>query len=209
MVAIELGLAAVLAGMFPTGPVPLVQTQPAAQAAEKPTTGKVGEKMPAFTAKVTRDGKTLDFDSTKNAKTTVYVLVGVTCPATEPYAERLCLLEAAYMRKGVDFVYLYVNSDKVELPADKAKFHKKCKFTGAFLNDGDGAIAKKLAATRTGEALIVDKDGKVLYRGGIDDSLNDPSKVKEKYVAEALDLVLAGKPVEITTGKSFGCPLKT
>ena len=173
--------------------------------AEK-STGKVGERIPAFTGKVKRGDKSADFDSAKHGKTTVYLLVGVTCPATEPYVERLCLLESIYMPKGVDFVFLYVNGDKVagESPADKAKFHKKCRFAGAFLNDGESAIAAKLGAQKTGEALVVDKDGKVLYRGGIDDNLLEPAKVKTKYVVQALDEVLAGKAVTKTDGQVFG-----
>jgi len=175
---------------------------PAEAKAETKTTGKVGEKMPAFTAKITRAEKAAEFDSTKTGKTTVYVLVGVTCPATKPYTERLCALEAAYMPKGVDFVYLYVNVP--EKAAEKAKFHKDQKFTGAFLNDEKSAIAKELKATKTGEVLIADKDGKVLYRGGIDDNMSDPAKVKNKFVAQALDEILAGKPVTKTTGPVFG-----
>jgi hypothetical protein len=162
--------------------------------------------MPAFTAKVVRAQKTVDFDSTKTGKVTVYLLVGVKCPATKPYSERLCALEAAYMPKNVDFVYLYVNVP--ETAAEKAKFHKDQKFAGAFLNDEKSEIAKKLDAQRTGEAIIADKDGKVVYRGGIDDNMSDPAKVKVKYVQAALDEILAGKPVTRTSGPGFGCAVQ-
>ena len=106
------------------------------------------------------------------------------------------------MPKCVDFVYLYVNVP--EKAAEKAKFHKEQKFTGAYLKDEKSAIAKSLKATKTGEVLIADKDGKVLYRGGIDDNMSDPAKVKNKFVAAALDEILAGKPVSKTTGPVFG-----
>ena len=175
----------------------------AKQGAAKPTTGKVGEKIPAFTGKAVRGDKTADFDSQKTGKTTVYFLVGVTCPATKPYASRLVALENEYMKEDVDFVYLYVNSVGEPLDA-KQKFHKEMKFAGAFLNDEGSAIAKKLAATKTGETLIVDEEGTVLYRGGIDDNLAAPDKVKERYVQQALDEILAGKPVTKTTGLNFG-----
>jgi peroxiredoxin len=195
-------LAAAAAGLFMAQPA-TAHAQATAQAETK-TTGKVGEKMPAFTAKVVRGDKTVDFDSAKNAKTTVYFTVGVTCPATGPYKERYAALEAAYMPKGVDFVYLYVNS-RDEPPELKQKFHKQCKFQGVFLNDEGSAIAKKLAAVMTGEALIVDKDGKVVYRGGIDDNRNDAAMVKSKHVAKALDEILAGKPVSTPSNKDvFG-----
>ena len=206
----QLGLFAALAGLAAPAPAARVQDDAAAHDAEKPPTGQVGEKMPAFKAKVVRGEKSFDFDSTKVDKLTVYLLVGATCSATKPYAERLCILEAKYMPKGVDFVYLYVNADRVnsESRAEKLKFHKECRFTGAFLDDGDSAIAKKLAATKTGEALVVDKEGKVRYRGGIDDNLTDPARVKVLYLARALDEVLAGKPVTTTSGKVFGCDIK-
>src|SRR6185295_3031029 len=122
--------------------------------------------------------------------------------ATVLYAERLAALCEAYGAKGVDFVFLYPN--KSESAADKRKFHKEKKLGGAFLNDVDAAIAKKLAAKRTGEALVCDKEGKVLYRGGIDDKLDEPAKVRVKYLAQALDETLAGKPVSVTSGKVFG-----
>lgn len=179
------------------------QTPPSSTAsAEKPTTGKVGEKMPAFTAKVVRGDKTQDFDSTKTATTTFYFLVGVECPATKPYVDRLGALEAAYMPKGVDFVYVYVNVP--EKPAVKAKFHKQSKFAGGFLNDEKSEIAKKLAATKTGEVLICGKDGTVLYRGGVDDSPSDAARAKSKYVQDALNEILAGKPVTTPTSKVHG-----
>jgi len=178
---------------------------PAAQAAPaeaKPTSGKVGELIPAATAKVTRGGKETTLDTQKNGKTTVYYLIGLTCPATKPYLERVQALEATYMAKGIDFVYVYVN--KPETAADKAKFHKEAKFQGAFWNDADCAFVKSLKAQKTGEALIVDKDGKVVYRGGIDDNLENPTMVKSKFVANALDELLAGKSVTTTKGMVFG-----
>ena len=197
-------LAVAVASLFTAAPAATAAARAPTQEAAKPTTGKVGEKIPAFTGKAVRGGdKVSEFDSTKTGKTTVYFLVGVTCPATKPYAERLCALEAAYMPKGVDFVYLYVNSVGESL-ALKQKFHKDNKFAGAFLDDTGSAIAKKLAAAKTGETLIVDKDGKVLYRGGIDDNMSDAAKVKSKFVANALDEILADKPVTTTTGPIFG-----
>lgn len=175
----------------------------AKEGADKESTGKVGEKIPQFAGKIVRGEKSADFDSSKNTKTTVYVLVGVTCPATKPYAERLCALESAYAQKGIDFVYLYPNV--TESTESKAKFHKEMKFTAGLFNDDGGAVAKKLAATKTGEALIVDKTGKVLYRGGIDDNLQAPAKVKKKHLAQALDEILANKPVSEPSNKDvFG-----
>ena len=174
----------------------------AAPAEAKPTTGKVGELIPAATAKVMRGGKEATLDTQKNGKTTVYYLVGLSCPATKPYIGRVQALEATYAAKGVEFVFVYVN--KPEKAADKAKFHKDNKYQGVFWDDADSSFVKSLKAQKTGEALIVDKDGKVVYRGGIDDNLENPTLVKSKFVATALDEILAGKPVTTTKGVVYG-----
>lgn len=178
------------------------QGQSAPAPAAKEPTGRVGERIPPFTARVLRGDKEVDLDSRKQGKPTVYFLAGMTCPATTECAERLATLVETYGGRGVDFVFLYPNRN--ESSADKRKFHKERRLGGALLIDTGGAIAKKLGANRTGEALLCDKEGRVLYRGGIDDNLKDAAKVKVRYLAQALDEMLAGKPVSVTTGKCFG-----
>jgi len=168
----------------------------------KESTGKVGEKIPSFAAKVLRADKEIAFDSSKQSKVTVYYLAGVACSATLVYAERLAALSEAYGARGIEFVFIYPGAR--ETAADKRKFHKEKKLGGAFLDDADGAIAKKLGSKRTAEALICDKEGKVLYRGGVDDNPSEPTRVRTKYVAQALDEILAGKSVSVTTGKVYG-----
>ena len=202
-----LGSAAIgVAVLLPQVPPSAPSGAPAQASKEaKVATGQVGELLPQANPKIVRGDKTVDHDTTKYAKTTVYLLVGVKCPASKPYADRLCALEQAYMPRGIDFIYIYPNID--ETAEQKLRFHvKECRFTGAFWNDEGAAFAKKLAADHTGLAIIADKDGKVVYRGGIDDKLAPLNKVKSKYLARALDEILAGKAVTVSTNKDvFGC----
>jgi hypothetical protein len=202
LLAATIGAAVLLPQVPPNAPAP--SGQPAGKES-KVATGQVGELLPPANPKLQRGDQTVAHDTNKSGKTTVYLLVGVKCPASKPYADRLCALEQAYMPKGVDFIYLYPNTD--ETIEQKVKFHvKECRFTGALWNDVDAAYAKKLGADHTGLAIIADKDGKVLYRGGIDDKLAPLNKVKVKYLARALDEILAGRAVTIATNKDvFGC----
>ncbi len=74
--------------------------------APAPEGTSVGERVPAFTAKVERfDDATpvmTDFDSHKTLTTTVYVVTSTQCPITNKYVERLRALETAYMPQHVD-----------------------------------------------------------------------------------------------------------
>ena len=55
--------------------------------------------------------------------------------------------------------------------------------------------------------FIFDKERKLRFEGRIDDN-QDESKVKVQDTRNALEAVLAGKPVEVTHTPVFGCTTK-
>ncbi|HEX6704863.1 MAG TPA: hypothetical protein VF169_08905 [Albitalea sp.] len=58
--------------------------------------------------------------------------------------------------------------------------------------------------------FIVGRDGILVYAGGIDDGQTmDAKKVlaARSYVKPALEDVLAGKPVRLSTTEPFGCAI--
>lgn len=169
-----------------------------ARAGDEPAKGKPvpGQPMPAFTAKVVKT-----IDSSKPTGLTVYMTLGVNCPATPVYTERVKELERTYAPKGVSFVYIYPN--KTESSEAKAAFHLKSGYAGGMIDDEGARITKLLEGKKTSEAFVVGKDGVIAYRGGIDDSLK-VADVKKKYLASALDEMLAGKPVTTQSTQPFG-----
>jgi hypothetical protein len=54
-----------------------------------------------------------------------------------------------------------------------------------------------------------EKGNVVQYIGAIDDSSRNPEKVKQRYVEDAVDLLLAGQLPKVTTTKAIGCSIKT
>jgi hypothetical protein len=151
-----------------------------------PGNAEVGDPLPTFA----KDGH----DSRKLARPTVYLFLGTTCPASQEYAERIRALDAAYAGK-VDFVYLYPNN--TDKPEDKQAHFKRLGLKGRFIDDTGAKIAGTLKATRTTEAVVADKTGKITYRGAIDDNRDSAANVKQRHLAEALDATLAGKPAPV------------
>ncbi len=49
--------------------------------------------------------------------------------------------------------------------------------------------------------------GKLVYHGRIDNALN-PAKITSNDLRDALDAMLAGKPIQKTTSVAFGCSIK-
>jgi hypothetical protein len=69
-------------------------------------------------------------------------------------------------------------------------------------------VARAFGATHTPEAFLFDARGRLVYHGTIDDNAHEPDKVEKRYLRDAIDAVVAGKPVEIQETKSLGCSIK-
>jgi peroxiredoxin len=81
----------------------------------------------------------------------------------------------------------------------------------AVLLDPQSKIARAYGATVTPHMYIIDANGILVYKGGIDSipssDVADIPKAKQ-YVRIGLDEVLAGKPVSDSSTRPYGCSLK-
>jgi hypothetical protein len=73
----------------------------------------------------------------------------------------------------------------------------------------DGSIATAYGATRTPESFLLDKSGKIIYAGRIDDN-TEVKDVKEHDLHKALTNLVEGHPDQIDPKmtKAFGCTIK-
>jgi len=187
----KLGITLLALGAFALPALSYLRGQQAKEAS-----AKVGEKIPSFTAQAVSA-----IDSHAATLTTAYVVAGVKCGATPKYEKRLKALEDEFRAKGVDFVYVFPNS--TETVDEKMAWVKKVGLRGPVVDDKGAKIAMALECKNTCQAILVDKEGKIAYRGGIDDN-PDESKVQRRHLAEAIKETLAGKAVTTTTSKVFG-----
>jgi len=70
----------------------------------------------------------------------------------------------------------------------------------------DGALAARLGATMTPQAVALDRSGAIRYRGRIDDN-RDPTKVTSHDLRDALNAMLAGKSVPRPEAPAYGCSI--
>ena len=75
------------------------------------------------------------------------------------------------------------------------------------LKDANNQIADRFEAKVTPEAYVLDGKGILVYHGAIDDAQNE-GRIGNRYLAAALDAVLAGQPVPAKTSKAVGCMIK-
>ncbi|MCX6589937.1 MAG: redoxin domain-containing protein [Acidobacteria bacterium] len=136
---------------------------------------------------------------------TVVAFISVQCPISNDYNERMESLYRDYSAKGVKFIF--VNANASEPAAEVAAHAKSAGFSFPVYKDAGNVAADKFGAQVTPETFVMNAAGVVLYHGAIDDARN-PARVTAKGLRNALDAVLAGKPVPQAETKAFGCTIK-
>jgi thiol-disulfide isomerase/thioredoxin len=150
------------------------------------------------------NGQQQSLASLKGSKGTVIVFVSTRCPVVKAYDERMEQLAKNYKAKGINFIGLNANSTE---PADEVKSHASTHYSFPVLIDKGNKIADKLDAGHTPEVFFLDAANKIVYHGRIDNN-RDRSMVSKSELTDAMDAVLAGKPVTVSETAAVGCTIK-
>jgi peroxiredoxin len=172
------------------------------QVTAQPARG-IGQPAPGFTLKDLNAGERSLGDY--RGQIAVIVFLSTECPFSNAYIDRLKAVARDYSKKGV--VLLGINSNPAESRDRISEHARENGLDFTILKDEGSRVADLYGATRTPEVFVVDAHGALHYRGRIDNS-KDVARVKRGDLREALDELLAGKPVSVAETKSFGCPIK-
>ena len=85
---------------------------------------------------------------------------------------------------------------------------RKKGFNFLYLRDEDQSVAGAFGATHTPQFFVFDQDRRLRYSGKMDDNWQNPKEVKENYLRDALDALLAGKEVKVPETHSIGGTIK-
>jgi peroxiredoxin len=163
----------------------------------------IGTQMEAFSLSDVY-GKTISTKDSLGSKGTVYIFVSAQCPVVKGYVERIQTLAKDYGSKGINFVG--INSNSTETLAD-VKANTEANYKFPVLIDSGNKIADKWGATTTPEVYFFGADGKLAYRGGIDNDRRGEN-ITKNYLRDALDNTLAGKAIAEKETNAFGCTIK-
>lgn len=152
-----------------------------------------------------------DFDS---AKGFLVIFTCNTCPYAQAYEDRIIALDAKYKSKGIPVIAINPNNPDAKPGDSFAKMQERAQskgFTFPYLLDEGQKVYPQFGATRTPHVFLLQKTASgnvVRYIGAIDDNYQDASQVEEKFVENAIDAMLAGKEIAMTTTKAIGCGIK-
>jgi hypothetical protein len=74
--------------------------------------------------------------------------------------------------------------------------------------DRKGEIADAFDAGHTPECYLFDKNGRLTYKGAIDDNPGNADAVKVRHLYNAMNEMLAGGAVKLNTTTSLGCSIR-
>ncbi len=211
--AVLLFLAALLAAVL--GPAPPV----AADEGPSVPTLAIGASAPDFDLPGV-DGKHYTLASFAKAKVLVIVFTANHCPTAQAYEGRIEKLHADFKDRGVQIVLVSPNDPKA-LRLDEQGYSdlgdtfeemkiraKDRGWTMPYLYDGDTeAMSRKYGPVATPHVFVFDAERKLRFVGRVDDNEN-PAKATTSDARNAIEAVLAGKPVPVETTKVFGCSVK-
>jgi thiol-disulfide isomerase/thioredoxin len=168
------------------------------------------------------DGKNHTLQEYASSDVLVIIFTCNHCPTAQAYEERLKDLYAAYTPKGVAFVAVSPNdaeavrldelgySDVGDSLEDMKVRAKEQNFPFPYLYDGNGQqMSKAYGPQTTPHVFIFDKERKLRFRGRIDDNERIHKGLPTRFeTRDAIDALLANKPVAVETTMTTGCSIK-
>jgi len=146
----------------------------------------------------------------KPAKATVVVFTCNHCPYAKAYEPVLLDMAKAYAGKPVAFVFINPNDPQVAPDDSYEKMQERAKekaYPFPYLFDATQTTAKAYGALVTPHVYLLDGERILRYRGRVNDN-KDTAAAKSHDLTNAIDALLAGKPVETAETKAFGCSVK-
>jgi len=153
------------------------------------------------------DGRPVDPFAEHEGRLTVLLFTRIDCPISNRYAPEVKRIHEAFAPRGVVFHLVYVDADET---AQMIRDHiRDYGYSFTALRDPEHVLVRRAEATVTPEAAVFSADGRLVYRGRIDDWYAAFGKSRpaptELNLRDALEAALAGRDVAVPRTKAIGC----
>jgi len=136
-----------------------------------------------------------------------FVFLNTECPISNKLVPELNRLAAVAKKQHIEF-YGVLSDPNVTRP-DAQKHSKEYKIEFPMLFDASGTLAAALQPKVTPHVFMIDKAGKLLYEGRVNDSYvavgNPRTVTTSNDLEDALLAVGAGKPAKVLVTEAVGC----
>jgi peroxiredoxin len=169
-----------------------------------------GQKAPDFELPGV-DGAVYRFGSFQDAPVLVVFFTCNHCPYVQAWESRFVEFQRDYAPKGVRLVGINSNDEAAYPEDDFAHMVSRAKDKGynfPYLRDESQEIAEAYGPVATPDFFVLDRQRVIRYRGRLDDNHKDPRGVSTRYLRDAVDDLLSGRPVRTPLAPPYGCSIK-
>ena len=172
----------------------------------------IGDAAPAFelqNSNATEGFSMMNLEGSRGENGLIVVFECNHCPYVISSISRLEAM--AGKANGLNIGFVGINSnDPTAYPNDSFE-HMQTRAEGMsypYLHDVTQNVAHAYDAKRTPEFFLFNSELELVYKGRMDDSPQDPTRVQMTELDDAMQAMLAGVAPEITVTESIGCSVK-
>jgi len=180
-------------------------------------TYKLGSKVDESLSLTDLDGKPLSFKDLRG-KVVLIHFWSMNCPYEIVADPKFTEIEKRWKDQR-DVVILAINANSSEIGAERPtegpgyealrEHLKKKELSFPVYADHGNKVADLFQAQSTPHCFVLDKQGVIVYVGGLDDDpKGDKGEATKNYARDAVEAVLAGKEVPVKESKPYGCSIK-
>jgi len=172
----------------------------------------LGTRIPAFSLTDASTGEKVTERDVAGTAGTLVMFICNHCPFVKHVMPELGRVARDYQTRGIGLVAINANDAEAypqDAPPEMKKLAERQGWAFPFLFDDTQEVAKTFHAACTPDFFLFDRDGKLAYRGQLDDSRpSTDTPVSGADLRAALDAVLAGDAPPAEQNPSIGCNIK-
>lgn len=156
------------------------------------------------------DGSMVTIAGLEGGKGTLVIFTCNHCPFVKGWQDVMVDIGNTYMKKGIGVIF--INSNDPAVAGDTYEgmqaLAKEKGYTFPYVVDATSDVARNFGAKKTPDVFLFDADGKLVYQGAVGEGGRSPTSGGQVWLRDALDALLAGRPVENAQTKAVGCSIK-
>lgn len=156
-------------------------------------------------------GSSVSLGEARKANGLLVIFSCNTCPYVRLSESRI--KEYSDLCLGNEIGCVLVNSNEAQREDEDSfeemvRYHKSQDLKCYYTVDAKSGLANAFGAGRTPQCFLFDREGRLVYKGAIDDNVKDVSLAKQHYLKDAIDAVLKNEAPKVRETKSIGCTIK-
>jgi peroxiredoxin len=167
-------------------------------------------QVPNFTLTDVAHGSQVSLEQFSAVSGVVVIFTSNVCPYDLYYTERLKDLIAAYAAK-VPFLLVNSHLNPEENEEQMKALAATWNFSVPYLSDKEQSAMDALGAKRSPEVFVLKRakgNFTIFYNGALDDNAQEPGAVTSRYLKDAIENLLGGKPVGQGMVRAVGCSIR-